>query len=103
MFVVRVEAGVGLRAGSCYDEEFKERIGLERDSPVNVKGEGGIKVENKIEMEIKKNIGRVMKVLEFTLGEKKRGHTTRTERRNTVSFGRLEQKRKQRTIKLDIH
>lgn len=44
-----------------------------------------------------------MNVLEFTFGEKKRGHTTRTERRNTVSFGRLEQKRKQRTIKLDIH
>lgn len=57
MFVVRVEAGVGLRAGSCYDEEFEERIGLARDSPVNVKGEGGIKVENKVEMEIKNIYG----------------------------------------------
>lgn len=48
MFVVRVEAGVGLRAGSCYDEEFKERIGLERDSPVNVKGREGLKLKIKL-------------------------------------------------------
>lgn len=30
VFVIGVEAGVGLRAGSCYDKEFEERVGLQR-------------------------------------------------------------------------
>lgn len=73
MFVIGVEAGVGLRAGSCYDEEFEERVGLQRGNTMKVKGERGrkrLKLETQVE-----NIGRVIKgsdgVLRSNLGGEK--------------------------------
>lgn len=41
LFVIGIEAGVGLRAGSCYDEEFEERVGLQRGNTMKEKGERG--------------------------------------------------------------